>query len=594
RPSPQGLAATALYLTAELKQWFSTGDVPSLGWLSQMNGCSRYYLVWRSRATWVRLCSVVLTALVVASCQRGSIAPPADRFEILTPPAPAYPRIHGAKVVGLRPGSPFFFQIAATGKRPMRYQTVDLPAGLNLDPINGRITGALTKRGNYPVILRATNRLGSGERILSIVVGDQIALTPPMGWNSWNCWGIDVSQERVLASARGLVASGLRDHGWSYINIDDGWQGARGGPLNAIQPNSRFPDMGRLAAELHGMGLKFGIYSTPWRATLSRHNGSSADNVNGTDDWVATHDYNEFFQYQVPEFHSWLDGYGWLKPLAGWLRKRRRRAYTEQMRRPGKYSFVSQDVKQWEEWGVDYLKYDWAPIDLGHVVPMHDELVKAPRDIFYSLSNNAPFSLAPELSKLANAWRTSVDLKDNWRSISQVGFSRDKWAAFNGPNHYNDADMLVLGKLHWNRPGMTRLTANEQYTHFSLWCLLSGPLLLGCALEDLDPFTIGLVTNDEVIDVDQDPLCKQATRITSSGQGEVYAKPMEDGSWAVGLFNRGSSAARVSVALSDLHMSGRVKVRDLWRQKNLGVFALRFEAPVARHGVVLLRMSSAL
>ncbi len=494
-------------------------------------------------------------------------------------------------MVGARPGSPFRYQIAATGERPMFYEATNLPAGLKINPANGQIVGALSGRGRYSVRLQAENRLGSDERALSIVVGDQIALTPPMGWNSWNCWGIEVSQDRVMASARALVANGLRDHGWSYINIDDGWQGARGGPLNAIQPNSRFPDLRRLSAELHGMGLKFGLYSTPWRTTLSRHNGSSSDNVNGRDDWIAAHDYNEFFQYQVPQFHSWLDNYGWLKPLADRLRKQERRKYTKEMRRPGKYSFVSQDVKQWTDWGVDYLKYDWAPIDLADVVTMHDELARAPRDVFYSVSNNAPLSLASELARFADAWRTSVDLEDTWRSISEVGFSRDKWAPFNGPGHYNDADMLTIGDLRWNRPRMTRLTSDEQYTHVSLWCLLSGPLLLGCNLENLDPFTKGLITNDEVIDVNQDPLCRQATRVAKSGEREVYAKPLEDGAFALGLFNRGNSPAKVRVQWSDLKIRGKMIVRDLWRQKDLGVFAETFEALVSSHGVVLVRIT---
>ena len=495
--------------------------------------------------------------------------------------------------MGVRPDSPFLFQIAATGERPLTYKAADLPPGLVLERNSGRITGRLPTRGRYPVNLRVENHLGSTERSLLIIVGDQITLTPPMGWNSWNCWGNDISEEKVLAAARGLVASGLRDHGWSYINIDDGWQGARGGPLDAIQPNPRFPDLKRLADEVHNLGLKFGLYSTPWRATLSRHNGSSADSADGIDHWIAAHDYNEFFQYQVPEYHSGLEKYGWLKPLTERLRKRARHEYAKEMRRPGKYSFVSQDVKQWTEWGVDYLKYDWAPIDLAHAMTMHDELAGAPRDIFYSVSNNAPFSLASDLARLANAWRTSVDLKDTWQSVSDIGFSRDKWAPFNTPGHYNDADMLEIGDLVWNRPNMTRLTSDEQYTHITLWCLLAGPLLLGCNLENLDPFTLSLITNDEVIDVNQDPLCKQAIRVAGSGAREVYAKPLEDGSLAVGLFNRGESAAQVGVNWSDMQITGRLTVRDLWRQKNIGVFAEHFETLVAPHGVVLVRMSRA-
>jgi len=549
------------------------------------------YLICRGQTLRIQIFAGLLPALLATSCQRAAVRTAGDSFPVLTPPTPAVPRIHGAKVVGTRSGSPFLFQIAATGERPMVYEAVNLPTGLNLDPSNGQIIGTMSNRGRYSVRLRAGNRLGSTERGLAIVVGDQIALTPPMGWNSWNCWGVGVNQERVMASARGLVASGLRDHGWSYVNVDDGWQGARGGPLNAIQPNARFSDLGRLSAELHGMGLKVGLYSTPWRATLSRHNGSSADNANGIDDWIATRDYNEFFQYQVPQFHSWLDNYGWLKPLADRLRKRKRQKYTGEMKRPGKYSFVSQDVKQWTHWGIDYLKYDWAPIDLAKVMTMHDELARAPRDIFYSVSNNAPPSLASELAMVSNAWRTSVDLEDTWRSISEVGFTRDKWAPFNGPGHFNDADMLTIGDLRWNRPGKNRLTSDEQYTHMSLWCLLSGPLLLGCNLENLDSFTKGLITNDEVIDVNQDPLCLQATRLTRSGEGEVYAKRLEDGSFALGLFNRGNLPAKVWVNWSDLQLSGKMIVRDLWRQKDLGVFTTAFESVVSAHGVVLVRIT---
>ena len=540
----------------------------------------------------MRLIALLLAVSLTISCQRAQTGREVDAFPILTPTAPPTPRIHGAKVFGVRPGSPCDFQIAVTGQRPLAYRAVGLPAGLTLEPNTGRITGILSKPGRHLVRLRVENSLGWAERDLSIVVGDQISLTPPMGWNSWNCWGIDLSQEKVLAAARSLVASGLRDHGWTYVNIDDGWQGARGGPLNAIQPNSRFPDMKRLADEIHGLGLKFGIYSTPRRTTLSRHNGSSADNANGTDDWIAAHDYNEFFQYQIPPYRSGLEKYGCLKPLTDRLRKRARRAYTRQMRSVGKYSFVPQDVKQWSEWGVDYLKYDWVPIDLPHVIAMHDELVATSRDIFFGVSNNAPLSLARDLARSSNAWRTSVDLEDTWESMSDVGFSRDPWAPFNGPGHYNDADMLVIGDLRWNRPGMTRLTSNEQYTHVSLWCLLSGPLLLGCDLEKLDPFTLGLITNDEVIDVNQDVLCKQATRVAESGKLEVYAKPLEDGSRAVGLFNRGTSAAKVRVNWSDLQIRGRVTVRDLWRQKDVGVFSEYFETLVAPHGVVLVRMSN--
>lgn len=473
----------------------------------------------------------------------------------------------------------------------MYYTAVDLPAGLTLEPRTGRISGVLKTKGRYLVRLTVQNRLGSAERSLTIMVGDEIALTPPLGWNSFNCWGSEVSQAKVLAAARGLVASGLRDHGWNHVNIDDGWQGIRGGPLNAIQPNSKFPDMQKLADEIHRMGLKFGIYSTPWKTSYGWHIGSSADYPDGTYDWIKAQSYNRFFQYQFPPQRSVR--FAWLKPFTNWLQKRSRRTYTKKARTFGRYSFVSRDVRQWMEWKIDYLKYDWVPVDISHLKNMHDELAGQQRDIVYSVANNAPFSLAPELAKCANSWRTSVDLSDTWQNMSKIGFSRDRWAPFNMPGHYNDADMLVIGGRQRGGFRMTRLTSDEQYTHMSLWCLLAGPLLLGCDLQHLDPFTLGLVTNDEVLEINQDPLCKQATRVASSGKLEVYAKLLEDGSVAAGLFNRGDAVATVRVKWSDLQITGRQTVRDLWRQKDLGIFSGSFESSVASHGVVLVRFSHA-
>ncbi len=215
------------------------------------------------------------------------------------------------------------------------------------------------------------------------------------------------------------------------------------------------------------------------------------------------------------------------------------------------------DVRQWDAWGIDYLKYDWVPIDLAHVEEMSAALRGCGRDIVYSLSNNAPLALAPALAERANAWRTSSDVADDWGHIERVGFGQEAWAPFHGPGHYNDPDMLVIGQVGWDRPRWTRLTADEQYTHMSLWCLLGAPLLLGCDLEKMDAFTLGLITNDEVLAIDQDPLCQQATRVAGAGRGVVYAKALEDGASAVGLFNRGEKPATVRVGWSDLGRRGR-------------------------------------
>ncbi|MBE0534316.1 MAG: NPCBM/NEW2 domain-containing protein [Phycisphaerae bacterium] len=485
-----------------------------------------------------------------------AMSPGAVEPYILTPAHPKTPRINGPDVFGVRAGSPVLYTIAATGDRPMTFGAKNLPKGLSLDKSTGRITGTLSKESEYKVTLTAQNALGAGDKEFRIVVGDRICLTPPLGWNSWNCWAGAVDAEKIKSAARAMVDTGLVNHGWTYINIDDSWQGPRGGSFNAIQGNERFPDMKGLCDYVHSLGLKIGIYSTPWVTSYAEYIGGSADNPEGT--WSATKD---------PRFEGW---------------------------RHGTHAFAVNDAKQWAAWGVDYVKYDWNPNDVPHAAEMADALRGSGRDIIYSLSNGAPFEHAADWAKLANCWRTTGDIVDSWASISEIGFSQDKWAPFAGPGHFNDADMLVIGHVGWG-PNLhaSHLTPDEQYTHLSLWCLLSSPLLLGCDLAALDAFTLNLLTNDEVLAVNQDALGIQAVQVAGDETYAVYAKGMADGSKAVGLFNRDSvydEPKAITLTFDDLGIGGDARVRDLWRQTDLGVFKNSYTTDVPAHGVVLLQV----
>lgn len=505
---------------------------------------------------------------------------PIPSAPILTPAAPATPRVNGPGIFGVRPGAPFLYSIPATGQRPMTFAVDGLPAGLTLDAATGRITGSLATAGEHTVTLRAKNALGESTKKFRIVVGDRIALTPPMGWSSWNCWGDAVSQELVLSSARAMAEKGLRDHGWTYINIDDGWQAPRGGEFNAIQGNKKFPDMKALGDELHALGLKFGIYSSPWTGTYAGYVGGSSDNADGTYPWVVEGDVDEFYHLnkdpKAPDAKpTWVN----------W--------------NFGKHSFAANDARQWAAWGVDYLKYDWFPNDVAHVQEMTDALRATGRDIVYSLSNTGIYGNAPDYVRLSNLWRTTGDIVDTWDSVTRNGFNQDRWAAYTGPGHWSDPDMLVLGRVGWG-PNLhpTRLTPDEQYSHMSLWCLLSAPLLLGCDLANIDDFTLGLLTNDEVLAINQDALGKQATQFSNVDGKIVYAKTLEDGSYAVGLFNRGETETNITLKwgpwgnLPTERVGMTFRVRDLWRQQDLGEFKDSFEAKVAPHGVVLVRLIS--
>jgi alpha-galactosidase len=492
---------------------------------------------------------------------------------ILTPAAPATPRINGASVFGVRPGSPFLFTIPATGDRPMAFSAKNLPRGLKLDIQTGHITGVLKKKGEFIVTLGAKNALGAAEKKFRIVCGDQMALTPPMGWNSWNCFAGAVSEEKVKSAAEAMVKSGLINHGWTYINVDDYWQNHRDskdptlqGPFRDtngfIVPNSRFPDMKGMAEFIHDLGLKAGLYSSPGPWTC----GGCA---------------------------------------ASWLHE-------------------EQDAQTYAKWGFDYLKYDWcsygtiasggdpsakdiplwgktATNDAGAVYPyavMGKFLREQNRDIVFSLCQ---YGMADVWkwggSVNGNCWRTTGDITDSWHSMSKIGFNQDPAAPYAQPGNWNDPDMLIVGEVGWGKTHPTRLTPDEQYTHISLWCLLSAPLLIGCDMTKLDDFTLNLLENDEVLAIDQDELGKEATCVIKDGDLRIYEKELADGGRALGFFNLGSEPAKLEFKdFATLSLTGVQHVRDLWRQKDLtnvdaanGILPLTIPA----HGVVLYKLTAA-
>jgi alpha-galactosidase len=493
-----------------------------------------------------------------------SVPPPAidEPREILTPAPPAAPQINGPHVFGVRPKHPFLFTIAASGDRPIKYAAESLPDGLTLDAATGRITGELATPGSYNVTLHATNGRGTADGPLRIEVGERIALTPPLGWNSWNCWGVSVDQDKVLASARAMAEKGLINHGWTYINIDDTWQGKRTPADHALQANEKFPDMKRLCDEVHALGLKVGIYSTPWITSYAKYPGGSADNPTG--DWAP------------PTGARVLNGR--TKPWA-----------------IGTYSFAAPDANQWARWGIDYLKYDWFPNEPPETRQMAEALRASGRDIVYSLSNTAPIENAAALSALANSWRTTGDIHDSWGSLHGIWKQQARWQPFGRPGHWNDPDMLVVGDVDVGSGKAlhpSRLTPNEQYTHISLWSLLSAPLLIGCPLERMDAFTMNLLTNDEVLDIDQDELGTPARQVIAEGRTLIYVKPLADGSRAVGLFNLAQEPQEITSTWTALQIENPKRVRDLWRQRDLPVDGDKVSAVVPRHGVLLLRVWS--
>ncbi len=493
---------------------------------------------------------------------------------ILTPKAPKTPRINGPRVYGQRPGADFLFKIPASGERPMTFEAKGLPKGLSLDRRTGIITGKARSEGSYTVQLKAVNAYGSDSRVLHIEIGeDKLQLTPPMGWSSWNCFGNTISQEHAMAMGKAIIDLGLDQYGWSFVNLDDGWQYDRGGKYNAIQPNSKFPDIKALADYLHSNGLKFGIYSGPWLGTYAGHIGETCDNPEGKYWWI---------EQGICDKWNKLD---------------RDKVKRDSLWRFEKYHFEENDAKQWAEWGVDYMKYDWNPNDYYSLVTMYLALRSTGRDIVYSISNSAPLTMGAHLMKYSQLWRTTGDIRDTWESVSDIAFNRqDVWAGFSRPGSWPDADMMVLGCVGWGKYehpiNPTRLTADEQYTHMTMWAILSAPLILGCDLTRADDFLVSLLTNNEVIEVNQDELGLSPTKRYGDGNYATYVKCLGDGSIAVAMFNLSDKPRKIGFIPKSLGLVSDQTVRDLWRQKDVAKIGYkeRWETEVAPHGVSFVKL----
>lgn len=495
--------------------------------------------------------------LISCSTKRDAIVEPKV---ILTPKPGPEIRINGARIFGVRPGSPFLFTIPVTGERPVKFEVINLPDGLGCDENTGQITGIIDNPGEYITTIRVTNRLGTKEKQFKIACGDRLALTPHMGWNSWYVWENHVTDKIMRDAADAMVSSGMIDHGYMYINIDDCWSvkptskdsSLLGEPRDKngmVNSNRRFPDMNALTDYIHALGLKAGIYTSPGSLTCTGHIGA--------------------------------------------------------------YNFEEKDVARFVEWGFDFLKYDWC--SYGNIAK-NDSLpeLKKPYVLIGDILKNQKRDLVLNLCQygMGNVWEWGKEVGGNsWRTAGDLGLSFEDIGAalfrdgfdvysvnnlhlYGSPGGWNDPDYLLLGYLsNWKGQTVpTPLTPNEQYTHVSLWCILAAPLIFSGDITRLDEYTLSLLTNDEVIEVDQDPLGKPGYRVSKIEDIEVWIKHMEDGSIAAGLFNRGEKETKVTALWSDLGLSGEQNVRDLWRQKDLGKYKEKFSAKVARHGVVMVRI----
>ncbi|BCM93996.1 alpha-galactosidase A [Abditibacteriota bacterium] len=448
----------------------------------------------------------------------------------------AEPQIHGARVVGSTPGRPFLFAVPTTGEGPLKFSAKGLPTGLKIDADTGFITGTLGSAGTYTVALEVRGPRGVARRNLTLIAGaHKLAQTPPLGWNSWNIYYCGVDEDKVRAATDEIVSLGLQKHGFRYVNIDDCWQAPRLAD-GTIGVNTKFGEMKALGDYIHSKGLLFGIYSSPGPKTCAGYDGS--------------------------------------------------------------YGHEDQDAKSYASWGVDYLKHDWCsyggvadgngptPMDglerqKHPYATMRRALDGASRDIVYSLCQYGmgdvwKWGADPDIS--ANLWRTTGDIGPSYASMTNIGFAQSDHALYAGPGHWNDPDMLFLHAL---KP-------NEQLTHLTLWSLLAAPLLIGSDLSKATPFTLDALSNDEMIDIDQDPLGHAAERRAQRGSTQVWSRPLWNGTIAVGLFNLGRAKTKVSAKWIELGLRGAQPVRDVWARHDMGRFTDEVALDVPAHGAQYL------
>jgi len=366
----------------------------------------------------------------------------------------------------------------------------------------------------------------------------QMAETPPMGWNSWNHFAGRVTDADVRAAADAMVASGMRDAGYVYVNVDDTWQGQRDSK-GYIHPNSRFPDMKALADYVHSKSLKFGIYSSPGPKTCAGFEGS--------------------------------------------------------------YGHEEQDAQTYADWGVDFLKYDLCGLrEIMHLydprqdpvrastimrdayAKMHGALVKTGRPIVYSICQYGVDNVWEWGAQVGgNLWRTTDDISDSFRSMALIGFSQTGLEHYAKPGHWNDPDMLEIGNGGMN--------ADEYRTQMSLWAMLPAPLLAGNDLSTMDDATKSILMNREVIAIDQDRLGIQGSRV---GPLQLWVKPLSGGAKAVALFNfvTDDVPQPILLRLKDVGFQGPVHARDLWAHKDLGLLHDSYSVTPPKGGVVMLRL----
>ncbi|MDP9150657.1 MAG: putative Ig domain-containing protein, partial [Myxococcota bacterium] len=509
----------------------------------------------------------------------------------------AAPRIRAPAVIGGKPGAPFLYTIPATGSKPLTFSAAGLPAGLTLNAATGTIAGTTPAAGSYPITVTVSSGASSDSRVVALAAGDTLALTPPMGWNSYDSFGASVTEAETMSAAQAQLAQ-LQPFGWSYVVVDYLWftpEGAIDANGRYLPSISKFPSatgslgLKPLADKVHALGLSFGIHimrGIP-RAAVAANSpiaGSTytAANAGNTSDPCPWDSHMWGVHGDMPAGQAWYDSI----------------------------------FAQYASWGIDFVKVDdminnqVTPLVYhpNEVVAIRRAIDKTGRAIVLSLSPGPMQTAdAASLGTNANMWRMVNDFWDakGLSTVADVFAASARWQGVSGlaAGHWPDADMLPLGYIGPRCPvhasGASALSHNEQVSVMSLWAILPSPLVFGGNVPMLatdaatGPWTMALLTNDEVLAVNQDASGNKAKLVAQSGSTQVWAKDLSGGRKAVAFFNRGNADAPVAVTLAQLGISGTVFARDLWKRLDLGAMSGSLNQTVPWLGASLMILSPA-
>ena len=457
------------------------------------------------------------------------------------------PSINLASVFGASPNKPFLLRIPVSGERPIRYGANNLPDGLTLQ--DNIISGTVKESGIYEITLTAENALGKAQKTLTLEIEpNHVIVTPLLGFTTWNAFASRVTQKNMTDTAHNMVKYGLTEYGYRYVNLDSGWQYEYGGEFDAIQPNPKFPDMKAMTDEIHALGLKCGIYSTPMLTA-----------------WGCPTEY---------------------KSIPGCTQGEPDIRFARHNGGIGVIHKEENNAKQWDAWGFDYLKYDWTPTDTVNAELMRQELIKLGRDFGFCVTVSAVPGYAVYWSKYVNSYRRNTDSQGHWANLLQIYNTYFGYIEDMKKGHYFDLDMLDVGNCVF-KDREDFLTEDEQIVSYSLRAFLNSPIQLSAALDEVSNFDLALYCNEEIIAINQDAAFAPSFLVLRKDAGDskmhVFEKLLEDGTYAYAFFNMGETEETVSASFTE-----DSALRDLWAKEDLGTFST-ISITMPRHTVRIVK-----